>query len=582
MALSNSTDRFNGVLSTLAIKAPCVAVAIANITLSGEQTVNGVAVVAGDRVLVTAQTSSVDNGIYDASSSVWTRSADFDGNRDVVSGTFVTVATATVGRNPYYQITTANPITIGTTAINFTLADGPNVSYALTTAEAASGLTANDINDSFEPSNVLRHGATGDGATDDSAAIQADIDVGQNVYFPPGDYRCANLTDSNNFNAWWADGSLNVLIRKNANGPIVTFSGLNQILTNLAFRGEDPVPVLTGDNVVSSGNNFAMINCSSRNTLGRPVLATGGHVQILGTNDIYATNDATATGFDLEIGISGTATLYHQLEGIYSAQSTGGIHLIDVGSHTILGGQFGKLFIDAGTSPPGVNGGKTIGARILGVVDVEISSALFSCCQLGANADLTFAAGTSGCSFDLSNSESGSVFTNNGNANNLMMREISAGSVQQIKYGDDSSTAILQITKTGAGRFRPSALELPNNIAFAWRNAADDGDAYSIISNVAGDVTHNNLVASRTTDHNVQSGGRHQYSVAGVVKAIIDVLGIGMGATGSPTIYPARTGTPEGNVTAIVGSLITRDDGGANTTLYVKESGTGNTGWIAK
>ena len=47
MAISESTDRFNGVLSTLAIKAPCKAVAIANITLSGEQTVNGVAVSLG-------------------------------------------------------------------------------------------------------------------------------------------------------------------------------------------------------------------------------------------------------------------------------------------------------------------------------------------------------------------------------------------------------------------------------------------------------------------------------------------------------------------------------------------------------
>lgn len=40
--------------------------------------------------------------------------------------------------------------------------------------------------------------------------------------------------------------------------------------------------------------------------------------------------------------------------------------------------------------------------------------------------------------------------------------------------------------------------------------------------------------------------------------------------------------TPEGAVTAPVGSLFTRTNGGANTTLYVKESGSGNTGWVAK
>lgn len=46
--------------------------------------------------------------------------------------------------------------------------------------------------------------------------------------------------------------------------------------------------------------------------------------------------------------------------------------------------------------------------------------------------------------------------------------------------------------------------------------------------------------------------------------------------------WTSGTGSPEGVLTAPVGSLFTRTDGGANTTLYVKESGTGDTGWVAK
>jgi hypothetical protein len=46
--------------------------------------------------------------------------------------------------------------------------------------------------------------------------------------------------------------------------------------------------------------------------------------------------------------------------------------------------------------------------------------------------------------------------------------------------------------------------------------------------------------------------------------------------------WTSGAGTPEGSVTADIGSLYTRTDGGASTTLYVKESGTGNTGWVAK
>ena len=44
----------------------------------------------------------------------------------------------------------------------------------------------------------------------------------------------------------------------------------------------------------------------------------------------------------------------------------------------------------------------------------------------------------------------------------------------------------------------------------------------------------------------------------------------------------AGSGSPEGVVTAPIGAYYSRTDGGAGTSLYVKESGTGNTGWIAK
>lgn len=53
------------------------------------------------------------------------------------------------------------------------------------------------------------------------------------------------------------------------------------------------------------------------------------------------------------------------------------------------------------------------------------------------------------------------------------------------------------------------------------------------------------------------------------------------GGSGTATIQ-AGNGSPEGVVTATVGSLYMRTDGGAGTTLYVKESGAGNTGWVAK
>lgn len=69
-----------------------------------------------------------------------------------------------------------------------------------------------------------------------------------------------------------------------------------------------------------------------------------------------------------------------------------------------------------------------------------------------------------------------------------------------------------------------------------------------------------------------------------------NMLGIGELRVDDKRIYHAGNtggfytgnGSPEGTVTAPIGSIYQRKDGGANTTLYVKQSGTGNTGWVAK
>lgn len=59
------------------------------------------------------------------------------------------------------------------------------------------------------------------------------------------------------------------------------------------------------------------------------------------------------------------------------------------------------------------------------------------------------------------------------------------------------------------------------------------------------------------------------------------IKGIAVLGPSGPSIQMG-TGDPSGVVTAIAGSMWLRTDGGAGTTFYVKESGTGNTGWVAK
>jgi hypothetical protein len=189
-----TTSRINGALSTLAIKAPCRAVAIANITLSGQQTVNGVFVESEDRVLVTAQTDATKNGIWIASTGAWERAPDFDGNRDVVDGTLVTV-NKTTGMNFFYQVSTASdPVVIGTSTISFLLASDPSVTYPITQAEIDAGLTTGDIVTDYPFGNIRRYGTVGDGVADDTTAIQNCIDSieeqgGGVMFIPIGKYK---------------------------------------------------------------------------------------------------------------------------------------------------------------------------------------------------------------------------------------------------------------------------------------------------------------------------------------------------------------------------------------------------------
>lgn len=448
---------------------------------------------------------------------------------------------------------------------------------------------------------VKDFGATGDGTTDDTAAIQAAINSSYSLVFPAGTYKCANLTQSTNFQRFYAIG--NVTLQKNANGPILTSSGNDVEFNGIGFRGESATPSFTGNNFVSSGANLRLINCGSRWAYARAVLATGSHVQIIGTCDLYQTTDASGTGYDIEIGVSGTATLYHELIGVYSSQNTGGIKLIDVGAHTIHGGEFGKLYIASGTSPTGVNGGKTIGARILGDVTVEISGAIFSANQFGT-VTITFAAGTSGCSLDQSNGMTTATVVNNGNASSPIIKSTGTGSPAGIilQYGADAGNATIRYN-TDSIYIEDSTLGMANNKAIQFADSG--GTYYTGLSLSSGDdwtIGANN--GANFSSVNGGSGGVYlgvggisimQAYTAGIRPQTDNSYNCGTSTqrwaqTYSTNFRPGAgtatwtsgAGTPEASVTATVGSMYTRTDGGASTTLYIKESGAGNTGWVAK
>jgi hypothetical protein len=105
-------------LSNTAFKAPVLVATTANITLSGTQTIDGVAVVAGDRVLVRSQTASQDNGIYVVSAGAWTRATDAN-TALLCAGAEVTVNSGTATGGFTYDTDFKSTDTLGTTAMTW-------------------------------------------------------------------------------------------------------------------------------------------------------------------------------------------------------------------------------------------------------------------------------------------------------------------------------------------------------------------------------------------------------------------------------------------------------------------------------
>ncbi|MEB0223618.1 phage tail protein [Pseudomonas sp. 10S4] len=91
----------------------------ANITLVGPQTIDGVAVVAGDRVLVKNQTAAKDNGIYVAAVAAWVRAIDADISAEVTSALAVSVEQGATQADTRWQLVTDGAIVLGTTALTF-------------------------------------------------------------------------------------------------------------------------------------------------------------------------------------------------------------------------------------------------------------------------------------------------------------------------------------------------------------------------------------------------------------------------------------------------------------------------------
>jgi hypothetical protein len=166
---SNSIDIANkayvdSVAQGLDTKASVVAATTVNITLSGVQTIDGIAVVATDRVLVKNQTAPADNGLYLCAAGAWTRTTDMNTWAQVPNA-YVFVETGTTQADTGWVCTSNAGGTLGTTAITWTQFSGAG------NFTAGNGLTL--IGNQFSLTAPVTIANGGTGQTSASAAFNA-------------------------------------------------------------------------------------------------------------------------------------------------------------------------------------------------------------------------------------------------------------------------------------------------------------------------------------------------------------------------------------------------------------------------
>jgi hypothetical protein len=174
----------DNLLAGLRWKEPVKAATTGNITLSGTQTVDGVSLVASDRVLVKDQSTGSANGIYVVSAGAWSRATDADSSAELDSATVMVQQGTANGDKAFTQ--TANAPTVGTTSLVWTQVGGGN-SYAAD----GNGLELSGVTFSLELDGTtltkgtaglrIGSGAAGNGLTEASGVLAVNTGSGLEV-----------------------------------------------------------------------------------------------------------------------------------------------------------------------------------------------------------------------------------------------------------------------------------------------------------------------------------------------------------------------------------------------------------------
>lgn len=272
-------DRRYSVAEGISVKAPVRAATTANITLAGEQTIDGVAVTEDERVLVKDQTDATENGIYEVSTGNWGRSRDFDGALDAVLGTrvFVTAGTTSGGFEFYVSAPSVSP----PDSIDF---DTDEISFTRLTPPATDDSGPSVLR--YIPTGLHSAIAAGTNTTPLTTYIQTALTAEPELWFPKGTYLSGGLTAPSGCRLLRGPGELEAT-GTFAGWPSTSFLNVSNTtdLTIIGLKFSVNKTTYSSSNVIGAGT-------ATRLRILHNTIAAGGNISI----GLFTCTDCVVSG----------------------------------------------------------------------------------------------------------------------------------------------------------------------------------------------------------------------------------------------------------------------------------------------